>query len=76
MAVIMVIIAIGWVHRPDSRQIEPAGWLEQARRANFAEHTGDQLDASDPGTDFDDDEHRLQQYNEWLRRLDSQPGQH
>lgn len=40
MAVIMVVVAIGWVHRPESAQIEAGGWLEQARRANFAKHAG------------------------------------
>jgi putative copper resistance protein D len=77
MAVIMVAIAIGWVRQPANRQVEPAGWLEQARRASFAAHTGDSpADAGDPADatddDFDDSDLRLRQYNDWLRRLDSQ----
>jgi putative copper resistance protein D len=75
MAVIMVVTAIGWIHRPASEQVEAGGWLEQARRANFAELTGDQLTDEASGAQFDDDDRRLAQYNEWLRRLDShQPG--
>ncbi|MDQ2958797.1 MAG: cytochrome c oxidase assembly protein [Actinomycetota bacterium] len=72
MAVIMVIIAIGWVHQPESSRIEASGWLEQARRANFAEHTGTAGQIAD---DFDDDDQRLAQYNDWLHRLDSRPHQ-
>jgi cytochrome c oxidase assembly factor CtaG len=89
MAAIMLVIAIGWVHRPASQQVEASGWLEQARRASFAQHTGaEERGASDPRgsdrgsedrvedlsteDDFDESDQRLRQYNEWLRRLDSQ----
>ena len=75
MAVIMVVIAVGWIHRPERDQRESGGWLEQARRANFDSHTGavsNQPSAADE-PDFDDDELRLEQYNAWLRKLDS-PG--
>ncbi|HTZ43368.1 MAG TPA: cytochrome c oxidase assembly protein [Jatrophihabitans sp.] len=68
MAVIMIVIAILWIHRPETAQREPGGWLEQARRANFAEHTGS---AAADDEDFDDDESRLDQYNAWLRKLSS-----
>jgi cytochrome c oxidase assembly factor CtaG len=75
MAVIMVITAVGWIHRPEWARREPDGWLEQARRANFDSHTG--ALASERGAadepDFDDDELRLEQYNAWLRKLNS-PG--
>lgn len=74
MAVIMVVIAVGWVHRPEWARREPSGWLEQARRANFDRQTGaasEQRVESEP--DFDDDELRLEQYNAWLRKLNS-PG--
>ncbi|MEO6701070.1 MAG: cytochrome c oxidase assembly protein [Jatrophihabitantaceae bacterium] len=76
MAVIMVIIAIGWIHRPAGAQVEPGGWLEQARRASFAVNTGnagteEQAAALDQDTGFDEDDLRLRQYNEWLRRLNS-----
>lgn len=82
MAVIMVVVAIGWVHRPERSRVEASGWLEQVRRANFAEHTGSQL-ASDTDSgdtdfddiDFDDDDQRLAQYNAWLGRLDTHPHQ-
>jgi cytochrome c oxidase assembly factor CtaG len=75
MAVIMVVIAVGWVHRPEWARRESDGWLEQVRRANFDSHTG--ALASEPSAadepDFDDDELRLEQYNAWLRKLNS-PG--
>ncbi len=75
MAVIMVVIAVGWVHRPEQLRRESGGWLEQARRANFDSHTG--AVSTQPTTpdepDFDDDELRLEQYNAWLRKLNS-PG--
>jgi putative copper resistance protein D len=74
MAVIMVVIAVGWIHRPEWARRESSGWLEQARRANFDRHTGavsQQSVAGEP--DFDDDELRLEQYNAWLRKLNS-PG--
>jgi putative membrane protein len=71
MAVIMVAIAIGWVHGSANPQVDSAGWLEQARRASFAAHASGQ-DESEADDDFDDSELRLRQYNDWLRRLDSQ----
>jgi cytochrome c oxidase assembly factor CtaG len=79
MAVIMVVIAVGWVHRPDSQQREAPGWLEQARQASFAQHAGagqhagtDQApETEEHADDFDDDDQRLRQYNDWLRRLDA-----
>ena len=57
MAVIMVVIAVGWVHRPERARRESDGWLEQARRANFDSHTG--AASNQPSVpdepDFDDD---------------------
>ena len=75
MAVIMVITAIGWIYRQNA-VVEPGGWLEQARRANFAAHTGaenslDSFDSDETSADFDDDEQRLAQYNDWLRKLNT-----
>lgn len=69
MAVIMVVIAVGWIYR-NNAAVEPGGWLEQARRANFAAHTGSS-EAPDDSADFDDDERRLAEYNDWLRKLDA-----
>ena len=72
MAVIMVVIAVGWIHRPEWARREPAGWLEQARRANFDSQTGALASNAAPDEpDFDDDEVRLEQYNAWLRKLNS-----
>jgi putative copper resistance protein D len=75
MAVIMVVIAVSWVHRPDSQRREAPGWLEQARQASFAQHAGadqaTEAGAQPAADDFDDDDQRLRQYNEWLRKLDA-----
>lgn len=84
MAVIMVVIAVGWIHRPEWARREPAGWLEQARRATFDSQAGLDRTGADAGSspssgdapnadepDFDDDERRLEQYNAWLRKLNS-----
>jgi len=75
MAVIMVVIAVSWVHRPDSQRGETPGWLEQARQASFAQHAGaDQaVEAQTESDDFDENDQRLQQYNDWLRKLDADP---
>lgn len=72
MAVIMVVTAIGWIYRQNA-VVEPGGWLEQARRANFAAHVGggESSDVPDDSADFDDDEQRLAQYNEWLKKINS-----
>jgi cytochrome c oxidase assembly factor CtaG len=77
MAFIMIIVAIGWIYGAEARGREPDGWLEQARRANFAEHTGtaqppERADSESDSGDFDSDEQRLAQYNDWLRKLNSE----
>lgn len=69
MAVVMIVLVIGWLRRAETDAERPAeqGWLEQARRANFAEHAGAGL-ASDAA--MDDDEAARASYNAWLTRLD------
>ena len=39
---VMIVLVIGWLRRAETDAERPAeqGWLEQARRANFAEHAG------------------------------------
>ena len=67
MAAVMITLVVGWLHRPESRAQDEQGWIEQARRATFAAHTGS---AEPPAEGFDDDEDARAAYNRWLARLD------
>ncbi len=69
MAVIMVVTAIGWIYRQNA-VVEPGGWLEQARRANFAAHVGG-TQSAETDEQFDDDDQRLAEYNDWLKKINS-----
>ena len=40
MAVVMVILVIAWLRRPDLQRRDEMSWAEQARRATFTAHTG------------------------------------
>jgi putative copper resistance protein D len=66
MAVIMVGLVVGWLRTVDQAPAEK-GWLEQARGATFAAHTG--TSDTDGGTVDDDDDAARAAYNEWLGRL-------
>jgi cytochrome c oxidase assembly factor CtaG len=63
MAVIMVALVVAWLRTVD-RAPAATGWLEQARSATFAEHTGSSVDAVD-----DADDRARVAYNEWLEKL-------
>ncbi len=63
MLVIMVILVAGWLRTVD-RAPAPKGWLEQARGATFAAHTGTAGETVD-----DDADDARAAYNEWLERL-------
>jgi putative copper resistance protein D len=67
MAVVMVALVITWLRNAGTERAEPSGWLEQARRAAFAEHTGAGDDDAD--TDLDADEAARASYNTWLEQL-------
>jgi putative copper resistance protein D len=64
MAVIMIALVVEWLRSADS-SADQQGWLEQARRTQFTEHTG--VDASSA---MDDDDAARAAYNEWLARLE------
>jgi cytochrome c oxidase assembly factor CtaG len=66
MAAIMVGLVVGWLRTVDHVPVEK-GWLEQARGAAFAAHTGS---ADGDGVDDDDDAARTA-YNDWLAKLNS-----
>jgi putative copper resistance protein D len=65
MAVIMVGLVVGWLRHVE-REPADSGWLEQARRATFREHTGV---AADEVAGVDDDDAARAAYNKWLERL-------
>lgn len=65
MAVIMVVLVVGWLRHVEAAPAEK-GWLEQARGATFAEHTG----ATQIAPVDDEDDAARAAYNEWLARLD------
>lgn len=75
MAAVMILMAIEWLGRPELRQRDRGGWLEQARQGAFSEHTGASYTqpGQDPDHDFDEDELRLQDYNRWLASI-AEPG--
>lgn len=65
MAAIMVGLVVGWLRRVETRPPDH-GWLEQARSAAFAAHTGGGEDAA---AAMDDDDSARAAYNEWLGKL-------
>ncbi len=75
MALVMIVLVLGWLRRPELRDRDQSGWAEQARRATFTEHTG--LAVSSPAeaaegdgeAAFDDDDHARTAYNDWLAQL-------
>jgi putative copper resistance protein D len=69
MAVLMVILVVGWLRNVDRRPVEQ-GWLEQARGAAFAEHTGDAGSTSGSLVVDDEDDAARAAYNAWLARLE------
>jgi cytochrome c oxidase assembly factor CtaG len=75
MAAVMVLMALEWLGRPELRQRDRGGWLEQARQGVFSEHTGASYTppGQDPDRDFDEDELRLRDYNRWLASI-AEPG--
>jgi cytochrome c oxidase assembly factor CtaG len=63
MAAIMVGLVVGWLRTVERAPAEK-GWLEQARGATFAAHTGGGDEVVD-----DEDESARSAYNDWLQRL-------
>ena len=70
MAVVMVVLVIGWLRQPALRQRDELGWGEQARRATFTTHTGADASSTQGEVDgFDDDDAARTAYNDWLAHL-------
>ena len=77
MAIVMVLLVVGYLRRPQEGGREEKSWVEQARRGVFEEKTGTAVltnqRAADPGTqeDFDEDDRRREAYNAWLAKLEN-----
>jgi putative membrane protein len=63
MLVVMVVLVAGWLRTADRRPVS-TGWLEQARGATFAAHTG-----TGEATVDDEGEQARSAYNAWLEKL-------
>ena len=66
MAVVMTLLAFGWQHSAGRSLRDRDSWLEQARVATLGDRIGRQPGAATSAADFDDDDTRLDAYNEWL----------
>jgi putative copper resistance protein D len=64
MAAIMIGLVLRWLQAVDRAPAEK-GWLEQARGATFAAHTGSAV----ADTVDDEDDAARQAYNDWLAKL-------
>jgi len=65
MASIMIVLVVRWLRTADTAPAEK-GWLEQARGATFAAHTGDAMPAE---TIDDESDSARAAYNDWLAKL-------
>jgi putative copper resistance protein D len=68
MAAIMIGLVGAWLRTVDRVPAE-RGWLEQARGATFAAHTG----TADVNAVDDEDDAARMAYNQWLQSLERQP---
>ena len=75
MIVVMLVVALLWLHRPDLRRRAGQGWMGAARRGTLATLTAPPgAPAAAPGarpttTDVDADDQSLADYNAWLARM-------
>jgi cytochrome c oxidase assembly factor CtaG len=72
MALVMIGLVISWLRRPEQRERDRGGWVEQARQSTFATHTGSSVPAEDVADriDFDDQDANRERYNRWLASMD------
>jgi cytochrome c oxidase assembly factor CtaG len=64
MFLVMLALVLGWLRTADRTPVTK-GWLEQARGATFAAHTGTAGETVD-----DEADDAREAYNEWLAKLD------
>jgi putative copper resistance protein D len=67
MAVVMVLVLVGWLRAPDYRKRRRSSWLERARAAALADKTG--AGGRSVSRDVDVDAAALEAYNVWLAGL-------
>jgi putative copper resistance protein D len=72
MAVVMIVLVIGWLRHVDDVDAGEKGWLEQARQATFAERAAELGIADAEQVDVDTDDAARVAYNAWLEKLNSQ----
>ena len=79
----MIALVVTWLRRPELRERDRGGWMEQARQSTFATHTGtaepesaraaaaDGRNATDVADriDFDDEDANRERYNRWLASI-------
>lgn len=72
MALVMIGLVVSWLRRPDQRERDRGGWVEQARQSTFAVHTGSAVPDEDAvdRIDFDDEDANRERYNRWLASMD------
>ncbi|ABD11864.1 putative membrane protein [Frankia casuarinae] len=81
MVVLIVLLFRVWTRKPEPVRRARSSWLERARTATFATHTGHEpapttMVVARPAArarsvDLDDDEASWRAYNDWLARLDT-----
>jgi cytochrome c oxidase assembly factor CtaG len=71
MALVMIGLVISWLRRPEQRERDRGGWVEQARQSTFASHTGSEVPDEDAADriDFDDEDANRERYNRWLASM-------
>ena len=84
MALVMIALVVNWLRRPELRERDRGGWMEQARQSTFATHTGTTEPESARGAaategtnatdvadriDFDDEDANRERYNRWLASI-------
>ena len=65
------MLVVSWLRRPDQRERDRGGWVEQARQSTFAAHTGATCPPTDAADriDFDDEDANRERYNRWLASM-------
>lgn len=71
MALVMIGLVVTWLRRPEQRERDRGGWVEQARQSTFAAHTGSAVPAENAADriDFDDEDANRERYNQWLASM-------
>ena len=77
MAAVMIVLVLAWLRDPARESADRTGWLEQTRRAHFAERTqlaGEPAADLADNADFDESDAKLAAYNRWLASINRHGG--